>query len=96
MDDLSHAGDAMGYVCYRLAAIRQWGSGQDESDAWHVRRTSLVLRPGLAPKAPRLPRGECSGSVECSPTRVSRLLRGAAFLYLSICAHCIGPTVCHI
>ena len=26
MDDLSHAGDAMGYVCYRLAAIRQWGS----------------------------------------------------------------------
>ena len=24
MDDLSHAGDAAGYVCYRLAAIRQW------------------------------------------------------------------------
>ena len=24
MDDLSHAGDAMGYALYRLAAIRQW------------------------------------------------------------------------
>lgn len=27
MDDLSHAGDAMGYAVYRLAAIRQWRSG---------------------------------------------------------------------
>ena len=28
MDDLSHAGDAAGYVCYRLAAIRQWKTGR--------------------------------------------------------------------
>lgn len=27
MDDLSHAGDAMGYAIYRLAAIRQWRTG---------------------------------------------------------------------
>jgi len=27
MDDLSHAGDAMGYAVYRLAAIRQWKAG---------------------------------------------------------------------
>ena len=27
MDDLSHAGDAMGYVVYKLAAIRQWKAG---------------------------------------------------------------------
>ena len=27
MDDLSHAGDAAGYVIYRLAAIRQWKTG---------------------------------------------------------------------
>jgi PBSX family phage terminase large subunit len=27
MDDLSHAGDAMGYAVYRLAAIRQWRTG---------------------------------------------------------------------
>lgn len=27
MDDLSHAGDAMGYAVYRLAAIRQWKTG---------------------------------------------------------------------
>jgi len=27
MEDLSHAGDAMGYVVYRLAAIRQWKAG---------------------------------------------------------------------
>ena len=27
MDDLSHAGDAMGYAVFRLAAIRQWKSG---------------------------------------------------------------------
>ena len=27
MDDLSHAGDAMGYVVYKLAAIRQWKVG---------------------------------------------------------------------
>ena len=27
MDDLSHAGDAMGYAVYRLAAIRQWKVG---------------------------------------------------------------------
>jgi len=26
MDDLSHAGDAMGYALYRLAAIRQWAT----------------------------------------------------------------------
>ncbi len=28
MDDLSHAGDAMGYAVYRLAAIRQWTTDQ--------------------------------------------------------------------
>ena len=28
MDDLSHAGDAMGYAIYRLAAIRQWKTGK--------------------------------------------------------------------
>ena len=28
MDDLSHAGDAAGYACYRLAAIRQWKTGR--------------------------------------------------------------------
>ena len=28
MDDLSHAGDSMGYAVYRLAAIRQWKTGQ--------------------------------------------------------------------
>ena len=27
MEDLSHAGDAMGYAVYRLAAIRQWRTG---------------------------------------------------------------------
>jgi len=27
MDDLSHAGDAMGYAVYRLAGIRQWKTG---------------------------------------------------------------------
>ena len=27
MDDLSHAGDAAGYVLYRLAAIRQYKTG---------------------------------------------------------------------
>ena len=27
MDDLSHAGDAMGYAVFRLAAIRQWRTG---------------------------------------------------------------------
>jgi len=27
MDDLSHAGDSMGYALYRLAAIRQWVQG---------------------------------------------------------------------
>ena len=27
-DDLSHHGDALGYVCYRLAAIRQWTTDQ--------------------------------------------------------------------
>ena len=31
MDDLSHAGDAMGYVLYRLAAIRQWKTGSSTS-----------------------------------------------------------------
>lgn len=31
MDDLSHAGDAMGYACYRLAAIRQWTTDQRKS-----------------------------------------------------------------
>ena len=28
MDDLSHAGDAAGYVVYRLASIRQWTTDQ--------------------------------------------------------------------
>lgn len=27
MDDLSHAGDAMGYALFRLAGIRQWKVG---------------------------------------------------------------------
>ena len=31
MDDLSHSGDAAGYVCYRLAAIRQWKTGSAKS-----------------------------------------------------------------
>ena len=31
MDDLSHAGDAAGYVVYRLAAIRQWKTGSGKS-----------------------------------------------------------------
>ena len=31
MDDLSHAGDAMGYALYRLAAIRQWKTGSSKS-----------------------------------------------------------------
>ena len=31
MDDLSHAGDAAGYVVYRLAAIRQWKMGKGKS-----------------------------------------------------------------
>ena len=31
MDDLSHSGDAAGYVCYRLAAIRQWKTGRAKS-----------------------------------------------------------------
>ena len=31
MDDLSHAGDAAGYVVYRLAAIRQWKTGKGKS-----------------------------------------------------------------
>ena len=31
MDDLSHAGDAAGYACYRLAAIRQWKTGSSKS-----------------------------------------------------------------
>ena len=31
MDDLSHAGDASGYVVYRLAAIRQWKTGRAKS-----------------------------------------------------------------
>ena len=31
MDDLSHAGDAAGYVVYRLAAIRQWKTGSAKS-----------------------------------------------------------------
>jgi hypothetical protein len=31
MDDLSHAGDAMGYAIYRLAAIRQWKTGSGKS-----------------------------------------------------------------
>ena len=30
MDDLSHAGDAMGYACYRLAALRQWQTGSSK------------------------------------------------------------------
>lgn len=33
MDDLSHAGDAMGYALYRLAGIKQWKTG---STGWHV------------------------------------------------------------
>jgi hypothetical protein len=33
MDDLSHAGDAMGYCLYRLAAIRQWKTG---GTSWRV------------------------------------------------------------
>jgi hypothetical protein len=33
MDDLSHAGDAMGYCVYRLAAIRQWKAG---GTSWRV------------------------------------------------------------
>lgn len=33
MDDLSHAGDAMGYALYRLAAIRQWKTG---GTGWRV------------------------------------------------------------
>jgi len=33
MDDLSHAGDAMGYAVYRLAAIRQWKTGNTD---WRV------------------------------------------------------------
>ena len=31
MDDLSHAGDAMGYAIYRLASIRQWKTGSSKS-----------------------------------------------------------------
>jgi hypothetical protein len=31
MDDLSHAGDAMGYVIYRLRAIRQWTTNQKKA-----------------------------------------------------------------
>ena len=31
MDDLSHAGDAAGYVIYRLASIRQWKTGSGKS-----------------------------------------------------------------
>ena len=31
MDDLSHSGDAAGYVVYRLAAIRQWKTGSAKS-----------------------------------------------------------------
>ena len=31
MDDLSHSGDAAGYVTYRLAAIRQWRTGSGRS-----------------------------------------------------------------
>jgi PBSX family phage terminase large subunit len=31
MDDLSHSGDAMGYVVYRLASIRQWTTDQRRS-----------------------------------------------------------------
>ena len=33
MEDLSHSGDAMGYVLYRLASIRQWKTG---STRWQV------------------------------------------------------------
>ena len=33
MDDLSHAGDAAGYVIYRLASIRQWKTGSGKSRA---------------------------------------------------------------
>jgi hypothetical protein len=34
MDDLSHAGDSMGYAVYRLSAIRQWGSGSTTRRVW--------------------------------------------------------------
>ena len=35
MEDLSHAGDAAGYVAYRLAAIRKWQAGNARTiDAW--------------------------------------------------------------
>ena len=35
MDDLSHAGDAMGYIVYRLAGIRQWETGRSRTiRAW--------------------------------------------------------------
>ena len=34
MDDLSHAGDAMGYVAYRLAGIRQWKTGSSTMQVW--------------------------------------------------------------
>lgn len=34
MDDLSHAGDAMGYALYRLAAIRQWKTGSSSLSVW--------------------------------------------------------------
>ena len=30
MDDLSHAGDAMGYGVYRFAAIRKWKTGRSK------------------------------------------------------------------
>ncbi len=33
MDDLSHAGDSMGYAVYRLAAIRQWKQGATTAKA---------------------------------------------------------------
>jgi PBSX family phage terminase large subunit len=33
MDDLSHAGDSMGYCVYRLAALRQWKTG---GTSWRV------------------------------------------------------------
>ena len=36
MDDLSHAGDAMGYAIYRLAAIRQWKVGNARSKVGQV------------------------------------------------------------
>ena len=44
----------------------------------------LVLRSGLAPKAPRLPREERPGSVECSPTRVDLLLRRGVFSFVVV------------